>query len=175
MPTLNFDGNFSAKERKILSRTFRSNCNELGISKCDCSVALRKDPIGSPRHRGFILTPEPDQFIVVLNRNFFNLYEAISTLGHEAVHIKQTIEGKLVDCEGGCLWNKNFIPREIAESEIFYDMLPWEQEATKLQSTLHKQAVHSLPLEDVKHVMEIAKAAIMDEPMRIDYSKLPAT
>lgn len=160
MPTLNFDDGFDKMERIILTKTFRANCDRLGIKDRDCSVALRRGHLGAEMHQGKMTMIEPDQFLIILNANGFNLFEAISTLGHETVHIAQHLRGDMVDAPGaeGITWKDQFFPTEVFTR--MYQHLPWEREAFKLQPELHKHALDQLSREDSLHVIKASRDVI---------------
>ena len=159
MPTVLFDDGFTQKEKTILSKTFKSNCEHLGITERDCTVAVRRENIGPRRHLGTMSCLAPDHFMVVLNKNGFNLFEGISVLGHEATHIKQYLNGELKDVHEGCNWCGQHFPRFICNSPVAYQDLPWEREAFELQPKLHRHAIDVLERHEAKHVLDVSRFA----------------
>ena len=61
-----------------------------------------------------------------------SIYELISTLCHEMVHVKQYAKGELRWCnkKNNNMWKKT------VKNDIPYDDQPWEKEAYKLESKL---------------------------------------
>src|SRR6266852_4125055 len=104
MSTTHFSDDFTAKEQNILAKTFQANCQHLGIGEADWSVIISRKKLGPKQHQGSMARVGPNTFVVMLNSNGFNLFEGISVLGHEAVHIAQYLRGDLNDNEQGCCW-----------------------------------------------------------------------
>lgn len=157
MPTILFDDNFTAKEKVILMKTFKANCERLGITRYDCTVTVRREDIGRKSKQGAMTRVGPDHFLVLLNSNNFNLFEGISVLGHEMVHVHQYLRGDLTDSYAGCHWRGQVFPSLVCE--ILYEDLPWEKEAFGLQPALHKHAVDTLSREEGKYVVEVSRFA----------------
>jgi hypothetical protein len=60
-----------------------------------------------------------------------NLYDFISTICHEMVHVKQYARGEMVPLPGGkTRWKKKVF------GDIAYDDSPWEKEAFRLEKSL---------------------------------------
>src|SRR5258705_7702262 len=87
MPNVNvfFSDDFTVKEKSILAKTFTANCQHLGIS--GCTVLIHRKMLGPKQHQGSMAHVGPNRFGVWLNSEGFNLFDGISVLGHEAVHI----------------------------------------------------------------------------------------
>lgn len=160
MPTILFDSSFKKAERIILSKTFRSNCRDLGITKCDATIATRKVPMGHPRTDengnqeyclGGINKLANDHFVMGINGDSYRLKRAIWCLGHEMVHFHQCIRGDMDDLKrrgGGTVWKGQFYPDFIALNPTFYHSLPWEREAHAKQEMLFHNAMRCLdPME----------------------------
>src|SRR6266852_2847576 len=154
MPTIIFDDNFNNKEKVIHSKTFKANCEHLDITNHDCTVIVHRQHLGKKGHQGSMSRLASDHFLVLLNSNGFNLFEGISVLGHEAVHIAQYLRGDLNDNEQGCCWRGQVFPKFICEASENYQHLPWEREAFDLQPKLHKRSLDILPRVDLKHVVD---------------------
>jgi hypothetical protein len=151
MPTLLVDEkSFSPTEKRILTKTFNSNCRDLGISGHDCSVELRKVDLGERNKHGGVNRLTPDRFLIVLNSNGFELFDASSALGHEAVHIGQYLKGTMAEDPDGTFWEGNFYPTFLHKP--LYDQLPWEKDAFGKQGKLHKRALRNLLPDEVHHV-----------------------
>jgi hypothetical protein len=169
MPTLNFDDSFNRKERIILLRTFKSNCQELGIAGRDCTVTLRRANLGAPEmvapgvmamHEGAITRVDDDHFIIIMNKVRFSLFHATSTLGHEVVHLHQYLRDDMrnvkhsVTGEEGTWWKGKVFPEDVCNCREAYRHLPWEKEAFDKQPQLHDSAMRSLPVEDLYHIRD---------------------
>lgn len=152
MPTIAFDSGFSKLEKTILSKTFKANCQKLGLHKHDFFVQVRKADIGPPQHYARVAHPGgKDFFHVEINENGFNLFDASSSLGHETIHMKQYVSGALKDDRrGGSYWHDAHYDPLIVM--ISGNDVPWEQEAWALQGEVHKHAVASLTPEERKHI-----------------------
>ncbi len=159
MPTIIFDDNFNNKEKVILSKTFKANCEHLDITNHDCTVIVHRQHLGKKGHQGSMSRLASDHFLVLLNSNGFNLFEGISVLGHEAVHIAQYLRGDLGDDHNGCNWRGQHFPRFICEASAAYQHLPWEKEALGLQHQLHKHAIDTLPRTELGHVLDASRFA----------------
>lgn len=151
MGTLLLDSSFTKLERTILHKTFRCNCRELGIDQRDFSVQVRRQHLGDPGHYAAVLQVEPDFFDMVVNSNGFNLFDATSYFGHEAVHMKQHLHDELIDCPFGQIWKGQLYPFHIIKDKANYLKLPWEQEAFGRQVELQKAALRSLTPEEREH------------------------
>src|SRR5712675_2446103 len=92
-----FSDAFTDKEHNILAKTFQANCQHLGIDDADCTVLIHRHMLGPKRKQGVMSCLAPDKFLVMLNSEGINLFEGISVLGHEAVHIRQYLRGDLSD------------------------------------------------------------------------------
>src|SRR5258705_381862 len=137
MVTMHLSDDFTAKEQDILAKTFHANCQHLGIADADFSVSVQRKVIGPKRRQGAMKQVTPNTFLVLLNKEGFNLFEGISVLGHEAVHIRQYLNGDLSDHSEGCCWRGTIFPKFICEATETYQHLPWEREAFELQPKLH--------------------------------------
>lgn len=154
MPKLELNG-FSKLEKSILTKTFKANCEKLGLLNADFKVEVNKEHIGRVGLHGRVCRPAENHFLVELNSNGFNLFDATSALGHETVHMKQYTDGRLKDDNSGCYWNEEFYHPIV--TMLCYNDLPWEKEAWAMQGELHKHAFNSLSPEHRKHV-DIAKS-----------------
>ena len=151
MPTIMFDDGFSKLEKTILAKTFLANAKMLDLHKNDFSVHVKKVVIkGGPKHYARVAHLAKDFFLVEINSNGFNLFDATSALGHEAVHMKQYVSEALKDDHEGSYWKDNFFSHLIVA--LSGNDVPWEQEAWELQGKLHKHAVESLNPEHRKHI-----------------------
>lgn len=146
MPTLLLDASFVKSERVILSKTFKTNCRDLGISKKDATIAMRRGPIGPPGQLGGITRLSPDYYVVAVNSNGYSLSRACFALGHELVHYDQYQRGDLIDelDNEESIWMGKSFPRFICESPKYYSSLPWEVEAARKHHKLFESAVRSL-------------------------------
>lgn len=162
MTTVHFSDAFTDKEKTILAKTFQANCQHLGISDANCIVAIHRKVLGPKRHQGSMAHVSPNMFVVFLNSEGFNLFEGISVLGHEAVHIRQYLRGDLSDDKQGCNWRGQHFPRFICEASATYQHLPWEREAFDLQPKLHTRSLDTLPRAELKHVVEVSQHAYVN-------------
>lgn len=149
MPKIKLSG-FSNLEKTILTKTFKANVTKLGLLKSDFKVEVSKEHLGRPGLHARVANPAKDHFIVEINSNEFNLFDATSALGHETVHMKQHLDGTMWNDDDGTYWNKDFYPEAI--QRFLYQHLPWEKEAWAIQGELHKHAFNSLSPEERKHV-----------------------
>lgn len=157
MPTVLFDDNFDDKEKVILAKTFKTNCKHLNIDGADCTVTIRREFNQRKNKQGWMTRIGADHFLVMLNSNGFNLFEGISILGHEVVHIAQYLRGDLTDDAANCIWRGQHFPAFLCE--LIYQELPWEREAFELQPKLHKHAIDALPRAEQKHVAKVSRHA----------------
>lgn len=157
MATVLFDDNFTEKEKVILTKTFRANCEHLDITNRDCTVTVRREDIGPKKQLGSMRQLTPDHFLVLLNSTGFNLFEGISVFGHEMVHVAQYLRGDLTDEREGCGWRGQLFPSLICQ--VIYKELPWEQEAFELQPKLHRHSIDSLHRAEVQHVLDVSRHA----------------
>lgn len=145
MATIAFDATFGEAERVILSKTFKQNCRDLSIQKDDFSVQVRRASFSkNPRHYARVVQPDKHLFLVELNSEKFNLFDATSSLGHETVHMRQQWRGDMYDHRDGIVWKGKLFPLYVTESREFYNSLPWEKEAWALQPKLHINAMRAL-------------------------------
>lgn len=146
MPTPCFDENFTPTERKLLSKTFRQNCLDLGIADHDAVVEIRKVSIGGKSHLGCITRVEDDRFLILLNKDHFHMGRSIFAMGHEMVHFHQHRRGDLVidDVKQGWRWRGTFFPAVICTSMLIYADLPWEKEAMSKDDKLYDSAIANL-------------------------------
>ncbi len=136
-----FDDNFDNMTRSILSKTFKSNCRDIGIAQHDIVVEMRRGDLNEAL--GLVTRLSPDRFLTVLNGHN-TLAESIFATGHEMVHVHQHIRGDLVHVDGGVRWQGQFFPRGICMASVFYDNLPWEIEASKRDGRLFDSAIRTL-------------------------------
>lgn len=70
----------------------------------------------------------------------------VAILAHELVHVKQYLEGTLVDLpEGKCLWKgKIYLDPCVYLCDQLYLNAPWEHQAFALQHRLHQSYLRSL-------------------------------
>lgn len=137
MPTLCFSEVFTAKEKTILTKTFKQNCRDLGLTDFDATIQVRKARLESAGCMTFI----HDCFLVILN-SAGTLSDWIFTLGHELVHVRQYRTGQLRDDRetGGTYWGTTHVPALYCNSRKYYHMLPWEIEAHSLDGKLFENA-----------------------------------
>lgn len=151
MPTIMFDSNFSELEKTILSKTFKANSKKLEMHNDDFSVYVRKVKIkGGPKHYARVAYPEKGTFLVEINKEGFNLFDATSSLGHETVHMKQYVDGRLKDDEEGSYWQDALYPHFTAI--LAGNDVPWEQEAWGMQGELHRHAIATLSPQEREHI-----------------------
>lgn len=146
MPTLRFADDFNSTERKILMRTFHQNCRDLGITKRDASIDVRRHYMPNPATLGCISHIEEDRFLIFLNTQN-DLMRSIFAIGHELIHFEQHVRGDMFDDHivGGTFWKGKFFPASITQSKEHYDELPWEIEAAERHEELFDSAMHCLP------------------------------
>lgn len=146
MPTLCFSDDFTAKQRKTLTTTFRQNCRDLGLADFDATVQIRKQRLGADGPEGCVCHLADDCFVVVLNAAK-TIRSWIFTIGHELVHVRQYRTGQLRDDKrtGGTFWKSIFVPEIFCNSRAYYSKLPWEIEAHSLQDDLFERAMEALP------------------------------
>jgi hypothetical protein len=164
MPTFIFDDNFSQNEKRILAKCCKTHVTELGIHDRDCTVTIKKTKLPSDidAQMGSF---EPGYFAFEINSKGYHLSKAISSLGHELVHLRQFLLGHMKgDDQGGCFWKGQHIPNYICQCGLFYRDLPWEQEAWELQPKLHAKAIKNLPYRDKFAVAANAADHNQDNP-----------
>ena len=66
------------------------------------------------------------EFEITLRPNVEDLRIA---LAHELIHVKQYLDGRLVETDLGMFWEGKFIDN----TKVIYSELPWEKEAHKLE------------------------------------------
>jgi hypothetical protein len=142
MPTICFSDDFTTKQKTILTKTFRQNCSDLGLTDFDATIQLRKQKMDSA---GAMCRVDKDYFLMVFDAAE-GLADAIFTLGHELVHVRQYRTGQLRDDNetGGTYWGKTLVPALYCNSRKYYHTLPWEIEAHDLQENLFKRAMNRL-------------------------------
>lgn len=101
------------------------------IRKMELIITVKKLDI-----YGDVLNCEDRLFEMRLNRGM-NLYDIISTVCHEMVHIKQYIKGELDAC--GSRWKSRKVPDKTA-----YADLPWEKQAFKMEEQLAMECFKEL-------------------------------
>jgi hypothetical protein len=145
MPTLCFSNDFTAKQKTILTKTFKQNCRDLGLTDFDATIQMRALPLGHPDRAGFMTRLADDCYTVVVNANC-GLRDWIFTLGHEAVHVRQYRTGQLRDDldGGGTYWGDRLVPRLYCQAQENYHKLPWEIEAHGLHDKLMESAMEVL-------------------------------
>lgn len=159
MPTLCFDGNFNATERRILSKTFRKNCRDLGIADHDATIELRRLPIGPAGRLGCISKFAPDRYVVLLN-TLNCMMENIFALGHETVHLHQYVRGDMVDSQASqeVIWKGQRFRATPLALEMNYERLPWEIEAASKHHKLLSSAGAVLDADERRSVLKEAAA-----------------
>lgn len=159
MTTFLFDENFTPGEKAILEKCAKNHAKELGILNSDCTVTMRRDKVETPSTVAAMTQLEAGHFLFILNESYFNLYDAISAIGHELVHVHQYLRGHMKEVFNATYWKGHFIPKVICESAICYDKLPWEVEAFELQPKLLHAALKNLrPREKLIVAMSAAAA-----------------
>lgn len=151
MPRIEFSTQFSIEERGILTATFESNNEVLGIDQKNFIVRVGKKRFPDKLMYGY-LTPindDANDFKVFFNTSN-DLHRNIRTLSHEMIHAKQQLTKKLQLGFNGLYWKGNFVPEYIATSRLFYSILPWEQEAHHLDKKLYSIAVKKLNLKETE-------------------------
>lgn len=94
---------------------------------------------------GFCNTIDDDDrwYVLEVNRGM-NLYDLISTLCHEMVHVKQYVKGEMkYDWRSG----KTRWKAKLISDDVEYLDQPWEKEAYKLEEDLAKECFREI---DVK-------------------------
>lgn len=149
MPTLRFADDFSSTERKILMRTFHRNCRDLGITKYDASIDIRRTFMPNPTTLGAISHIERDRYIVMLNTQN-DLMRSIFAIGHELVHFDQHERGDMRDYPDLdiTVWKGKSYPAWVTQSKEHYDSLPWEIEAAAKHEQLFDSAMRCLPYDE---------------------------
>jgi hypothetical protein len=142
MPTICFSDDFTTKQKIILTKTFRQNCSDLGLTDFDATIQLHKQKMESA---GAMCRVGKDYFLMVFDATE-GLVDAIFTLGHELVHVRQYRTGQLRDDDetGGTYWGKTFVPAVRCNSRKYYSTLPWEIEAHNLDGNLFERAMKRL-------------------------------
>lgn len=174
MGTLAFDASFSKTERVILSKTFKQNCIDLGIAKRSFMAQVRRYHIGPTERHAVVAHPSDDFFMVELNKNGFNMFDATFALGHEAIHMHQRIMGYYKPAlPFGMMWKGRIVPVSFIENPDNYEDLPWEQEAHAMDCKLHISAIHELTDEE-KEICHIrhSNGGPADEWLEMYESKL---
>ncbi len=145
MPTICFSGDFTAAQRTTLTKTFKQNCRDLGLTDFDASIQMRMADLGHPDRAGFMTRLDDDCFAVVVNGNC-DIHDWVFTLGHEAVHVRQYRTGRLRDDleGGGTYWGDQLVPRLFCQARENYHKLPWEIEAHGLHDQLLTSALEAL-------------------------------
>jgi hypothetical protein len=144
MATVFFTEDFTKNEERILRKCAKTHTKSLGIHERDFAATIRKVKLPKRSIIGSMAQLENGQFLILLNSDGFNLFDASSALGHELVHIRQYLDGDIKDHRNHVTWKGTKIPRFICDSGMFYNDLPWEVEAFDLQPSLHQKALENL-------------------------------
>ena len=71
-----------------------------------------------------------------------SLYDLVSTVCHEMVHVKQYVKGQLLHrSDGSQMWKKD---PSIREGKTKYENTPWEAEAFGLEDELAKECFEQI-------------------------------
>jgi hypothetical protein len=79
---------------------------------------------------GYCLCDDKRTFQIDIKKGL-TLYELITTVCHEMIHVKQYATGELKEVEYGAKWKGRRFSDDIA-----YSKLPWEKQAFKLEKEL---------------------------------------
>jgi hypothetical protein len=130
---------------------------DVGIKVTVCHCALRRvargatGPLKKPKNGfqyGMIVSP--DQSMV----------EMLETTGHEMVHVRDMVVGKLTDPlddkDGGVCWEGEYYPKSTihqhqgtGDIKRIKDELPWEREAYRLQPEILHSFLETLTREEL--------------------------
>lgn len=141
--TLLFSDDFTANEKQVLSETFKSNTESLGIALEGFSVLFHKGDIGRKECFGKMSQIGNRLFSFTLNVTN-SIATSIFAVGHEVVHVRQYLYGQLRDDDGGAYWNNKYVPALYCLNPLYYKILPWEVEAHGLQERLYDKALEAL-------------------------------
>jgi hypothetical protein len=145
--TIAFSDAFTAKEKAVLTKTFESNVESLGIALEKFHVTFDKMNPANQKVLGMMNRVSDNVFSFKLNE-INELQESIFATGHETIHIRQYLHGLLRDNEFGCFWKNKFIPALYCVLPLFYTALPWEIEAHGLDQRIYEKALVKLTPEE---------------------------
>lgn len=144
------DNEFDKHEIDTLTQTVKSNVASLGIALQEFTIAFRKDHIG-PAHALGVMSPliQYGNKIFGVAVNVSNdLKQSIWAIGHELVHVRQYLHGKLRDdpWTGVSQWldGERSVSVPLYLQTVQYKQLPWEIEAHGLQYGLFVKAMTAI-------------------------------
>lgn len=138
---------WSPHEQSILKHAFEACCDIMELTDKEFEVELAKDYNADPSCYGMTgqKTRHHNKFLVLLNTNGWDMFDAMSCFCHEMVHVNQQVTGEEVDGESGVTWHGKFFPCP----ETPYPDRPWEQQAFNCQGLLTAFAMIRLPKQEL--------------------------
>ena len=86
---------------------------------------------------GYCMQEDKREYTLTLRKGL-GLYDLISTICHEMVHLKQYARNELRNVQGNTMWKKKVY------NEVDYWDAPWEKEAYRLEKRLALECFESL-------------------------------
>lgn len=117
-------------------------CKELGINPLVTLVLCEDSEVAGSCEQ----CDDGSFTIYLLTEDCEDNHTPLAVLAHELVHVRQYLEGTLVDIpDGMCLWKgKVYLDPSVYPYEQLYYNAPWEQQAFALQNRLHQNYLRSI-------------------------------
>lgn len=118
-----------AKEREIVEATVAWCIKKMmpRMRTLDIEVAIKN----TGEAMGYCLEGDTNRQFQLEIKKGMNLFDLISTVCHEMVHVKQYAKGELRHRYNGQQWKA-----KVVSNKVDYMDLPWEKEAFKLEENL---------------------------------------
>lgn len=175
MPTIEFSSAFDATNKRVLSEVFAIVIKKLDLTE-DFKVKVSMEFMDNRSLYARVARENEKLFLMEMNSNGFNLFDATAAFGHELIHVQQHIKGWLsVSKDTGDLfndglhWKGEFYSAFLLTISNGSNCVPWEIDAWKRMGELHKYVVAHLPPADAA-LIDITKSTGLKETWNADYA-----
>jgi len=174
MPTIEFSSAFDATNKRILSEVFAIVIKKLDLTE-DFKVEVSMEFMDNRNLYARVARGGEKLFLMEMNSNGFNLFDATAAFGHELIHVQQHMKGWLSVKDTGELfsdglyWKGEFYPAIALMLNGGSNCVPWEIDAWKRMGELHKYVVSHLPPADAA-LIDITKSIGFKDIWNADYA-----
>src|SRR5882724_12152774 len=115
MPTIEFSNAFDATNKRVLSEVFSIVIKKLDLTE-DFKVKVSMEYMDNRSLYARVAREGEKLFLMEMNSNGFNLFDATAAFGHELIHVQQHMKGCLHVKEtndiftSGLRWKDEFYP-----------------------------------------------------------------
>jgi len=174
MPTIEFSNAFDATNKRVLSEVFSIVIKKLDLTE-DFKVKVSMEFMDNRGLYARVARGGEKLFLMEMNSNGFNLFDATAAFGHELIHVQQHIKGwlRVKDTKdiftSGMHWKGEFYSALHLTLNGGSNCVPWEIDAWKRMGELHKYVVSHLPPTDAA-LVDITKSIGLKDIWNADYA-----